>query len=123
MNKFDLEAGERLKFIREIFNEGSKLSARQFAYILGESRDKIANYETGRSSIPIDLLKKLHDRGYNVVFIITGEGSLFASNKKGEVLKSKLITRFEFGELSDERLIKHLDIKKTIKKVAAGKIN
>lgn len=123
MNKFDLEAGERLKFIREIFNEGSKLSARQFAYILGESRDKIANYETGRSSIPIDLLKKLHDRGYNVVFIVTGEGSLFASNKKGEVLKSKLITRFEFGELSDERLIKHLDVKKIIKKVAAGKIN
>lgn len=90
MSEYDKKVGERLQSIRSIFNEGAKLSARQFAYLLNTTRDRIANYETGRSSIPVSVLYSLYIRGINPVYLISGEGSLFAENEAGRVFKQKI---------------------------------
>lgn len=87
---FNKKCGLRLKKIREIFNEGRKLSAEQFAHLLDESRDKIANYEAGRTQIPLSMLYELYKRGINPSFIITGEGDIFTDDANGLKLKRKI---------------------------------
>ena len=90
MEKINLEIGGRLREIRHLFNEGDKLSAKQFAYLLGETTDKILNYENGRASVSINLLINLYNRGINPTFILTGEGSHFAENSNGRELMKKV---------------------------------
>ncbi|MGB9913895.1 MAG: helix-turn-helix domain-containing protein, partial [Candidatus Kapaibacteriota bacterium] len=86
MENLNKEIGERIRFIRSIFNEGGKLSASQFAHLLGETMHKILNYELGRAQVPPSFLATLYYRGINPIFILTGEGSIFAPNRAGEVL-------------------------------------
>jgi len=114
MQEIDSKIGERLRFIRSIFNEGGKLSANQFAHILNETVHKILNYENGRASVPPELLITLYHRGINPIFILTGEGSIFAPNEEGEKfaqrLRGKIPEKFfeqinkglsnEFGKIS-----------------------
>ena len=90
MDEYNKKAGQRLKKIRKIFNEGSKLSAKQFGFLLGMNRDKIANYESGRSSIPVSLIYSLYIRGINPIFLISGEGSVFADNQAGREFKERI---------------------------------
>ncbi len=91
MDKIGIEIGRRLREIRvNIFNEGVKLSASQFAQLLNVSQDKIRNYENGRSGVPPELLVKLYRKGINPVFILTGEESIFAANRAGKILKERL---------------------------------
>lgn len=90
MDEYNRKVGQRLKKIRNIFNEGSKLSAKQFGFLLGMNRDKIANYESGRSSIPVSLIYSLYIRGINPIFLISGEGSVFADNQAGRDFKEKI---------------------------------
>ena len=90
MEKINLEIGSRLREIRHLFNEGDKLSAKQFAYLLGETTDKILNYENGRASVSINLLINLYNRGINPAYILTGEGSYFAANAVGRELIKKI---------------------------------
>lgn len=90
MNK---EIGARLRLIRSIFNEGGKLSAEQFGYLLHQNTDKILNYELGRASIPLELLIDLYYRGYNPVFILTGKESIFANNTEGKKRRQELKNR------------------------------
>ena len=78
--------GKRLRGIREVFNEGRKLSAGQFAHLLNETRDRISNYESGRSQIPIRMVYELYIRGINPVFLISGEGPIFADTEEGNKL-------------------------------------
>ena len=75
--------GNRLREIRALFNEGGKISAAQFAYLLNTTRDKIANYELGRSALPLEIVYLLYQRGINPIYLICGEGSMFASNAEG----------------------------------------
>lgn len=93
MNKLKSEIGARLRLIRSIFNEGGKLSAEQFAYLLNQNTDKILNYELGRASIPLELLINLYERGYNPIFILTGKESIFANNSEGKKRKRELEAR------------------------------
>ncbi|MGB9852837.1 MAG: helix-turn-helix domain-containing protein [Candidatus Kapaibacteriota bacterium] len=90
MENLNKEIGERIRFIRSIFNEGGKLSASQFAHLLGETMHKILNYELGRAQVPPSFLATLYYRGINPIFILTGEGSIFAPNRAGEVLQERL---------------------------------
>ena len=90
MDEYNKRVGNRLKKIRNIFNEGSRLSAKQFGFLLGMNRDKIANYESGRSSIPVSLIYTLYIRGINPIFLISGEGSVFADNQAGRDFKEKI---------------------------------
>lgn len=116
--------GKRLRIVRSIFNEGNKLSTEQFAYLLGESRDNIANYEHARAAVPVRVLIELYNRGINPTWIITGEGSLFADNAAGQAFRKKLeqrniniseITKVEQVQYDEHRTIGVL-------KVAAGRI-
>ncbi len=90
MDNLIKNAGNRLREVRHIFNEGDKLSAKQFAYLLDETQDKILNYENGRAAISLQLLVNLYYRGVNPVYILTGEGEIFADNEAGKSLKSKI---------------------------------
>ncbi|ROL56278.1 XRE family transcriptional regulator [Bacteroidetes/Chlorobi group bacterium Naka2016] len=90
MENLNKEIGERIRFIRSIFNEGGKLSATQFAHLLGETMHKILNYELGRAQVPPSFLVTLYKRGINPIYILTGEGSIFAPNIAGRELSQKL---------------------------------
>ncbi len=126
MENTNKQIGKRLREIRNIANEGMKLSARQFAHLLDETTDKILNYENGRAAVSVQLLINLYHRGFNPVWILTGEGSKFADNEPGLSLKNKL----EAGS-GDSTAVATLspdtDIEQLIKKareynVAAGNI-
>lgn len=117
MSGSNLEIGLRLKEIRNMFNEGSKLSAEQFAYLLEETGDRIRNYELGRAGIPVRLLYNLYFRGINPIYVITGEGSIFAPNSKGKELKRQIESKKSIE--SNMRLVK--ENPGSIQKVAAGR--
>lgn len=105
MSNYSEEVGSRLKQIRFIFNEGGKLSADQFAYLLGETRDRIANYELGRAGIPVRVIYELYRRGINPVYIIAGEGSVFADNAAGKSFGNRIKEKINSGWVfSDESI-------------------
>jgi len=93
LNNLNKEIGSRLRLIRSIFNEGGKLSAEQFAYLLNQNTDKILNYELGRAAVPLELLISLYERGYNPVFILTGKEGIFCNNSEGKKRKKELEQR------------------------------
>ncbi len=130
MNDLKNSIGKRLREIRNIFLEGDKVSARQFANALGETKDNIANYENGRANIPNRLLLRLYERGFNPIYILSGEGSIFAENENGDTLKEKIDTKknrkatirnvreFDYSKLS----VRELERKVMQYQVAAGDI-
>lgn len=93
-----------------MFLEGDKVSTRQFANAVGESKDNIANYENGRANVPNRLLLALYHRGFNPVYIITGEGDIFADNKQGRALKHLIKTKKEIH--SGKAIAKEYDYSK-----------
>jgi transcriptional regulator with XRE-family HTH domain len=102
MDEYNIQIGKRLRLIREIINEGGKLSSEQFAYLVNESKDKIINYELGRSAIPVKLIYELYKRGINPTFIITGNEDIFASNENGLRLKSSIEEKLNNSNLKIE---------------------
>jgi hypothetical protein len=79
--------GKRVKLIRNIINEGGRLSVEQFSYLLGETGDKLRNYELGRAAVPNRVLQTLYARGFSITFIVTGEGEVFNGSPAGQRLK------------------------------------
>lgn len=133
MSDINIESGKRLRFIREIMNEGGKLSADQFAFIFDESKDKIINYELGRTQIPIKLLNDLYSRGFNPNFIITGNENVFLDTEQGRDLQDIFKRKINSGIISTfdrAKMIAALESgsefykisEMSINKVAAGKI-
>jgi transcriptional regulator with XRE-family HTH domain len=123
MDEVNREIGKRLRLVRNIFNEGGKLSAQQFAFLLNETRDKIISYELGRSSIPVRMLIELYNRGINIIWLLTGDGDIFAKNEAGHRFKNNI--KFDVNIKSEiEKLMKIDDADRDfpILKVAAGKI-
>lgn len=117
------EIGSRIREIREIFNEGGKMSSAQFAYLLDTSRDAIANYETGRSALPVEIVYQLYQRGINPIFLICGEGSMFASNIEGRKFEQKINLRSNTtAPKQNARVIGRIYEGKKLK-AAAGKID
>lgn len=129
MATYSEQVGERLKKIRFIFNEGGKLSADQFAFLLGETRDKIANYELGRAGLPIRVMYELYKRGISPVYLISGEGSIFAENTEGNNFRNrisdKIKSNWKFSQQSLDILLPSLDadIDISMIKLAAGKVD
>jgi hypothetical protein len=113
----NIDIGLRLKEVRNIMNEGSKLSAEQFAYLLEETGDRIRNYELGRAGVPVRLLYNLYYRGINPIYIITGEESIYANNAPGKKLKSRIEERQERSNTM--KLVKENE--DMITKAAAGR--
>lgn len=93
MDEINYFVGQKLREVRHIFNEGKKLSAEQFAYLMGETRDRIANYESGRAAVPVRLLYALYQRGINPVYLLSGEGDIFADNGAGREFRQRLESR------------------------------
>lgn len=90
MENLQIEIGDRIKQARQIINEGHKLSLVQLAEMLGETRDRLFNYENGRSAVPNHILVNLYQRGINPIYILTGEQEIFATNASGIALKLKV---------------------------------
>lgn len=90
MDNLNIEIGNRLRDIRYIFNEGSKLSAKQFAYLMNETTDRILNYENGRAAISLQLIVNLYRRGINPTYLLIGDGDRFADNDEGRLFKKKI---------------------------------
>lgn len=127
MSNLNIEIGERLRQIRHLANEGGKLSAKQFAFLLDETADKILNYESGRAGVSLSLLIKLYLRGFNPVYLLTGEGSYFADNEQGLILQSKLDSKPVTSGVSQLKIEDDLTLEQMIHKaeqfsVAAGDI-
>ncbi len=123
-NDYLKNIGQRLRFVRSIFNEGKKLSTEQFAHLLGESRDNIANYEHARASVPARVLIELYKRGINPTWVLTGDGDVFTNNLQGKqrrkLMKERGIDMSEIKELAKVEFEEHKEVK--VLKVAAGKI-
>lgn len=117
MSDSNIDIGARLKEVRNLMNEGSKLSAEQFAYLLEETGDRIRNYELGRAGVPVRLLYNLYYRGINPNYIITGEESIFANNSPGKKLRSKIEERIDRSNTM--KLVKENE--DLITKAAAGR--
>lgn len=107
------EIGTRLRQVRDVFNDGAKLSAEQFAFLLDETGDRIRNYELGRANIPIRLLQTLYTKGINPTFIVVGKGDIFADNEEGNRLKENIRKNSQKGKIENSNYII---------KVAAGNI-
>lgn len=105
MSDLNLEIGNRLREIRDIFHEGVKLSADQFAFVLDETGDKVRNYELGRAAVSIRMLHKLYEKGINPTYIITGEGDIFADNEAGKERRAAIKLNYEKGKLEQDNQI------------------
>ncbi len=119
------EIGQRLKLIRHIIRDGSKISAREFGERFDETRDNIANYETGRAPVPIRLLHGLFYFGFNPIYLITGDGSFFAPNARGKELERRISMNKKINVVDPEALRTQLlggasSQKLPVYKVAAG---
>lgn len=128
-SQYNKECGKRLKQVRNIFAIGKKVSSEVFAEYLLETRDRIANYENGRTQIPIRLLYELHEKGFNPIYVISGDGDIFAENKEGKRIKRLIHSEAKIDTQVEKNLAK---IKKAVKlqndhendelKAAAGRI-
>ncbi|MBI5324236.1 MAG: helix-turn-helix domain-containing protein [Ignavibacteriae bacterium] len=122
MEDLQKQIGMRLREVRNIFFEGGKLSTRQFAIAVNETKDNIANYENGRANVPNRLLVTLFNKGINPTYILTGNGSIYTSNEAGQLLAkragSKVIAEANVSEiysiesknLSFEEMVKQFGI-------------
>jgi hypothetical protein len=85
--------GIRLKAVRQIYNEGIRLTVEQFAHLLDITTDKLLNYESGRSALPINVLLELYNRGIDPIFLLTGSGDIFANNNIGIAMKKNILNK------------------------------
>jgi len=122
--------GNRIKAIRHIYNEGIRLTVEQFAHLLDINTEKLLNYESGRSALPISVLLELYNRGINPIFILTGNGEIFANNNVGRSLKKSILNKnINFDDTVNDILARTSEKENKLKliaspiiKVSAGKI-
>lgn len=96
--------GIRLRAVRSIYNEGLRFTLEQFAHILNISWEKLNNYETGRSTLPMITLYDLYQRGINPMFLLLGKGDIFSDSEEGKYKRA----RFEQRGINYKELIKEL---------------
>jgi hypothetical protein len=81
------------KLAVEFFNSNMKELARS----VDVNYNQLQSY--GTRSVPCaDVLRKFIDYGFSVDFILTGEGSMFAENKKGLELKIRYDKKYSDGK-------------------------
>lgn len=107
LKELQIDIGIRLKEVRTAYYANHKLSISDFAEELNETRHNIGNYERGIANVPNRLLAALYEKGINPIYIITGEGSVFAPNEAGRQLSKtsnikSLAETIEKFEESDE---------------------
>lgn len=85
--------GKRLRKIREEIGETQAVFAARFNL----KRHDIANYERGRTDLPSRLISDLNMLGYNVSWLVTGDGHI---HKMDELLLQFESLSKEFGKLT-----------------------
>ena len=109
-NEFNKIIGKRIKAIRSVYNEGVRLTVKQFAHLLGISKNQLLNFESGRTALPINILFELYNRGISIVFIVAGDGDVFANNNCGKSLKQKLLNNsIDYNTIIQKLLITNND--------------
>ena len=100
------QIGNRLKAARSIYNEGIRLTVEQFAHLLDITSEQLLNYETGRSTLPINVLVELYNRGINPVFILAGKDDVLANNDVGNELRKKInMKNMDYNRIINDALI------------------
>ena len=90
MEDINKAIGKRIQTVRKNYlGDGYELTTAQMAKILYCSKDKVLNFENGRTKVTPEILILLYNRGINPIFILTGEGSAFADNAAGEIIKQR----------------------------------
>ena len=86
MNEISTNISQRLKMIRSDLG----LSQVKMAALFNMPQTTYSKYELG-GSIPEKILQGLHDKGYNIVWLITGEGSMYIDKDETaeDALRSK----------------------------------
>lgn len=84
--------GSRLKICRQILFPESLQE--DFAKLLSTtdvsvSKQNISDWETGKSTVSIQVQKRLFELGINISWLVAGEGSMFADNEAGRSLQAK----------------------------------
>ncbi len=85
--------GKRLRNIREEIGETQTAFAERFHL----KRHDIANYERGRADLPSRLISDLNMLGYNVSWLVTGDGYI---HKTDDLLHQFESLSKEFGKLT-----------------------
>ncbi|MFA6569844.1 MAG: hypothetical protein WCT77_01260 [Bacteroidota bacterium] len=129
MDSLQKEIGKRLKEIRKIYLDGTSVSARQLAENIGETKDNIANYENGKANVPNRVMIALYNKGFNPVYILTGENSMFADNTAGKALNAIIKEKNKSNvkrilKISDEqdKIIEFVEKQKPLKAAAGNMI-
>ena len=81
MSKQNEEVGSRLRQIREHLDESQTVFAERFDL----SRDDVANYERGLCDTPVKVLSELDRLGFNLSWVVNGEGEMLMP---GETLRN-----------------------------------
>lgn len=87
--------GTRLRTIRKYFGETQITFAGRF----GLRRHDIANYERGRTDLPSNVMGGLDRLGFNISWLVTGEGDM---HKVEELLSRFKQLSEEFDRLSSQ---------------------
>lgn len=84
--------GSRLRKIRTYLEETQTTFAARF----GLKRYDIANYERGRADLPSPLVGGLDKLGFNITWLLTGEGRMFRTTPPGpEASDLVLVNRYD----------------------------
>ncbi len=81
------EIGKRLGELKAVFKSGEPASTAEFAEELGEKTYNIGNYLNGKAGVPNRVQAALYRKGFNLNYLISGEGSPFADNPAGRLRK------------------------------------
>jgi len=73
-------------------------SIKEFAKVSGISDSTISRYINDKSSPGLDKLQTMTELGMSVDWWLTGNGSMYANNKAGQLLQKKNIDKVEDGE-------------------------
>ena len=72
MRKQNKEVGSRLRQIRDHLDESQTMFAKRFDL----SRDDVSNYERGLCDTPVKVLAELDRIGFNLSWVVNGEGEM-----------------------------------------------
>jgi hypothetical protein len=105
MKNIQVEISNRLKEVRTKYFEAFKLSTAQFSIELEESEFNLQNYESGKASIPNRLLIALYYKGINPIYILTGEGEIYADTPQGRARRERVAKSKTEGTLHSFQML------------------
>ncbi|MCK4577536.1 MAG: helix-turn-helix transcriptional regulator [Candidatus Marinimicrobia bacterium] len=101
--------GARLRVIREYLGDTQTTFAARF----GRNRHDVANYERGRTDLPSSVIGVLDKLGFNITWLVTGEGYLL---KMDDLLSRFKTLSNEFEKLSVDYRMEYDDLLRALAK-------